>query len=146
MAIYPNKERIEELMKGPADQPVVMVNLLKFKPRADATEGDASGQVAYGRYAEKMREVVESQGGALHLVGPCRLASNRRRRRPTVRCRGAGNTAASRSFEKVLERETRFELATLCLGSSGWSSDSGFCSSGSRGCGWVANRRLGEPA
>ncbi len=63
MAIYPNKEQIEELMKGPADQPVVMVNLLKFKPRADKSEGDASGQAAYGRYAEKMREVVESQGG-----------------------------------------------------------------------------------
>ena len=63
MAIYPNKEQIEELMKGPADEPVVMVNLLKFKERADESEGDATGQVAYGRYAEKMREVVESQGG-----------------------------------------------------------------------------------
>lgn len=69
MAIYPNKEQIEELMKGPPDQPVVMVNLLKFKPRADASEGDASGQEAYGRYAEQMRKVVESQGGRFIWAG-----------------------------------------------------------------------------
>ena len=74
MAIYPNKEQIEELLKGPADQPVVMVNLLKFKERADATEGDASGQVAYGRYAEQMRKVVESQGGRFIWAG--RVDSN----------------------------------------------------------------------
>lgn len=69
MAIYPNKEQIEELMKGPADQPVVMVNLLKFKERADESEGDTSGQVAYGRYAEQMRKVVESQGGRFIWAG-----------------------------------------------------------------------------
>ncbi len=69
MAIYPNKEQIEELIKGPADQPVVMVNLLKFKERADESEGDASGQVAYGRYAEQMRKVVESQGGRFIWAG-----------------------------------------------------------------------------
>ena len=69
MAIYPNKEQIEELMKGPADQPVVMVNLLKFKERADESEGGASGQQAYGRYAEQMRKVVESQGGRFIWAG-----------------------------------------------------------------------------
>ena len=69
MAIYPNKEQIEELMKGPADQPVVMVNLLKFKERADESEGDASGQQAYGRYAEQKRKVVESQGGRFIWAG-----------------------------------------------------------------------------
>ena len=69
MAIYPNKEQIEELLKGPADQPVVMVNLLKFKERADESEGDSSGQQAYGRYAEQMRKVVESQGGRLIWAG-----------------------------------------------------------------------------
>ncbi len=69
MAIYPNKEQIEELMKGPADKPVVMVNLLKFKQRADASEGDSSGQEAYGRYAEQMRKVVESQGGRFIWAG-----------------------------------------------------------------------------
>ena len=69
MAIYPNKEQIEELLKGPADQPVVMVNLLKFKERADESEGDSSGQQAYGRCAEQMRKVVESQGGRFIWAG-----------------------------------------------------------------------------
>ena len=69
MAIYPNKEQIEELLNGPADQPVVMVNLLKFKERADESEGDSSGQQAYGRYAEQMRKVVESQGGRFIWAG-----------------------------------------------------------------------------
>ena len=69
MAIYPTREQIEELMKGPADQPVIMINLLRFKPRADASEGDASGQEAYGRYAEQMRKVVESRGGRFIWVG-----------------------------------------------------------------------------
>ena len=69
MAIYPNPEQIKELLDGPADQPVVMVNLLKFKPRADASEGDASGQEAYGRYAEQMRKVVESGGGRFIWAG-----------------------------------------------------------------------------
>ena len=36
MAIYPTGEQFQELMKGPQDQPVVMLNLLRFKPRADA--------------------------------------------------------------------------------------------------------------
>ena len=69
MAIYPSNEQIEELMTGPTDQPVVMVNLLKFKERADESEGEASRQVAYGRYAEQMRKVVESQGGRFIWAG-----------------------------------------------------------------------------
>ncbi len=69
MAIYPTREQIEGLMKGPSDQPVVMINLLRFKPRAEGSEGDASGQEAYGRYAEQMRKVVESQGGRFLWAG-----------------------------------------------------------------------------
>jgi hypothetical protein len=30
MAIYPTPDQIQELLRGPADQPVVMVNLLRF--------------------------------------------------------------------------------------------------------------------
>lgn len=63
MAIYPTAEQMQELMKGPADMPVVMVNLLRFKPKADSSEGDASGVEAYMRYGAKMREFVESKGG-----------------------------------------------------------------------------------
>ncbi len=69
MAIYPTAEQMQELMKGPADTPVVMVNLLKFKPKADESEGDVSGQQAYMRYGAKMREFVESKGGRFIWAG-----------------------------------------------------------------------------
>jgi len=51
MAIYPTTEQIERLMAGPADQPVVMVNLLCFKPRADAPdEGIAECKRRFRQY------------------------------------------------------------------------------------------------
>lgn len=69
MAIYPTPEQMQELMNGPADQPVVMVNLLRFKPKADDSEGDVSGREAYMRYGAKMREFVESHGGRFIWAG-----------------------------------------------------------------------------
>lgn len=69
MAIYPTTNQIEGLLAGPADQPVVMVNLLRFKPRADAPDGGLSGEEAYRRYAESMRAFVESKGGRFLWIG-----------------------------------------------------------------------------
>jgi len=57
----PEPDQIQELLKGPADTPVVMVNLLRFKQRAEGEEG--SGTEAYGRYAERMQKIVEAGGG-----------------------------------------------------------------------------------
>ena len=67
--IAPGPEQIQELLKGPADTPVVMVNLLRFKK--DATEPDVglSGAEAYSRYGEQMIQWVESQGGRLIWSG-----------------------------------------------------------------------------
>ncbi len=69
MAIYPTPEQIEKLLAGPADQPVVMVNLLRFRPRADAPDEGISGEEAYRRYADQMRTFVESKGGRILWVG-----------------------------------------------------------------------------
>ncbi len=69
MALYPTQEQIQTLMRGPADQPVVMVNLLTFKPTADAPDEGVSGEEAYRRYAEKMRAFVESKGGRFIWIG-----------------------------------------------------------------------------
>jgi uncharacterized protein (DUF1330 family) len=69
MAIYPTAEQVQTLLAGPADQPVVMVNLLRFKPQADGIDAGLSGEQAYRRYAEKMREVVEAEGGRFLWVG-----------------------------------------------------------------------------
>src|SRR6266568_997052 len=69
MAIYPHPEQIERLLTGPADQPVVMVNLLRYKPQADAPDEGLSGEAAYRRYAEPMRKFVESKGGRFLWIG-----------------------------------------------------------------------------
>lgn len=69
MAIYPAPEQIRDLLAGPADRPVVMVNLLRFKPRADAPDEGLSGEEAYRRYADAMRSIVESRGGRFLWVG-----------------------------------------------------------------------------
>ncbi len=69
MALYPTQEQIETLMRGPAGRPVVMVNLLTFKPAADAPDEGVSGEEAYRRYAEKMRPFVESKGGRFIWIG-----------------------------------------------------------------------------
>ncbi len=44
MAIYPSPEQIQTVLAGPAGRPVVMVNLLTFKPRADAPDEGMSGE------------------------------------------------------------------------------------------------------
>jgi uncharacterized protein (DUF1330 family) len=69
MALYPTRAQIERLLAGPADQPVVMVNLLSFKPQAEAPDDGLSGEAAYRRYAEQMRTFVESKGGRFLWVG-----------------------------------------------------------------------------
>lgn len=67
MAIYPTSEQIQTLLADPDDRPVVMLNLLRFKPRADGDE--TSGQASYERYATAMRALVESEGGRFLWAG-----------------------------------------------------------------------------
>ena len=69
MAIYPTPEQIQRLLAGPADQPVVMLNLLRFKPRADAPDDGISGEEAYRRYSDLMQTFVESKGGRFLWIG-----------------------------------------------------------------------------
>jgi uncharacterized protein (DUF1330 family) len=69
MALYPTAEQIQELLAGPSDQPVVMLNLLRFKPQADASHPGTSGEEAYLRYAQEMRSFVESKGGRFLWAG-----------------------------------------------------------------------------
>ena len=63
IAQRPEAEQIKNLMRGPADTPVVMVNLLSFKDRADGGNEGMTGAESYMRYGEKMRKFVESKGG-----------------------------------------------------------------------------------
>jgi uncharacterized protein (DUF1330 family) len=54
IALYPTREQIQALLADPTPGPVVMVNLLRFRP---------GGEAAYRRYAEAMRKIVEGRGG-----------------------------------------------------------------------------------
>ena len=49
-AIRPNKAQFIELMEAPDEGPVVMLNLLKFKEKADGAEG--TGASEYGKYGD----------------------------------------------------------------------------------------------
>ncbi len=68
IAKLPRPEQIQKLLEGPRDSPVVMLNLLKFNARAEDDEGGSGGD-AYGRYAGRMREIVERQGGRFLFAG-----------------------------------------------------------------------------
>lgn len=63
IAQRPEPQQIQELMKGSEDTPVVMVNLLSFKDRADGGNEGMTGAESYMRYAANMRKFVESKGG-----------------------------------------------------------------------------------
>jgi uncharacterized protein (DUF1330 family) len=69
IAVYPTPDQISKLSASSDDGPVVMVNLLRFKPKADAPDEGLSGQEAYRRYAEQMIAFVQSKGGRVIWSG-----------------------------------------------------------------------------
>jgi uncharacterized protein (DUF1330 family) len=69
IAQLPEASQIKELMEGPSDTPVVMVNLLSFKTSADGDNEGMTGRESYMRYGGKMREYVESKGGRFLWTG-----------------------------------------------------------------------------
>lgn len=69
IAQTPQPQQIQQLMEGPQDTPVVMVNLLSFKESADGDNGGISGQEAYMKYGASMRKFVESKGGRFIWAG-----------------------------------------------------------------------------
>ena len=66
-AIRPNKAQFMELLASPDEGPVVMLNLLKFKEKADG--GAASGASEYGKYGEAVVQMVEARGGKVLWMG-----------------------------------------------------------------------------
>jgi len=84
MSIRPNADQFNELAAAPDDQPVVMLNLLKFKPRADAPQDEASekdaasekdeaaevsGAESYRSYGEVAVQMIEERGGSVIWAG-----------------------------------------------------------------------------
>lgn len=71
-ALYPTADRIADLMAETSDKPITMLNLLKFRERAQYADGrasDLSGRDAYMLYGAKMQRVVEREGGRMVFSG-----------------------------------------------------------------------------
>lgn len=67
-AMYPVTDQIEALRNDPSPKPIVMLNLLKFRPKAQYSDGrktDLTGAEAFAIYIEQMRKLVEAGGGKL---------------------------------------------------------------------------------
>ena len=64
--VSPGREQIQAFLSTQGGGPVAMVNLLKFREKAeyeDGRETDLSGAEAYALYAGEMRKLVEGSGG-----------------------------------------------------------------------------------
>jgi len=71
-AVMPSPEQAMGFFGGPEDGPFVMVNLLKFKDRAeypDGSDAHLTGAEAYARYGEEVRKLVEGLGGRIRYQG-----------------------------------------------------------------------------
>lgn len=61
-----NEDELKSFAQCPDDQPVVMINLLKFKT---TTESGESGEAVYTRYAQNAAPFVAEVGGKLLWQG-----------------------------------------------------------------------------
>ena len=64
-------ERIEEMMQPGPDGPIYMVNLLKFKDKAeyeDARETDLTGFEAYQLYGRAVSQIIQEYGGEIQFA------------------------------------------------------------------------------
>lgn len=67
-----SRERIEAMMEDGPDGPIFMVNLLKFKERAEYDDGrktDLTGREAYNLYGAAVSELIVEYGGEVVFVG-----------------------------------------------------------------------------
>ena len=64
-SVYPTFEQLMPLATDPTPGPIAMVNLLRFRDRAQYSDGradDVSGREAYMRYVAEMGPIVEAAG------------------------------------------------------------------------------------
>ena len=70
--LYPGAETIASLFADISDKRIVMLNLLKFRPRAeypDGRESDLTGREAYRLYADAMQKIITREGGRVLFSG-----------------------------------------------------------------------------
>jgi uncharacterized protein (DUF1330 family) len=66
--ITPTQHQVEQLASHPSEEPVVMLNLLRFKDDADGIDAGVSGQQAYARYGEQAAPFLQRVGGRVLIA------------------------------------------------------------------------------
>ena len=72
-AVYPGAEQAAAFFGLTEDGPFVMVNLLKFKEKAEYADGSDAGQSgreAYERYGAEVAKLIAGLGGRILYSGP----------------------------------------------------------------------------
>jgi len=70
--VKPNDEQMAGFLEGDIDSPIEMVNLLKFKDKAEYEDGRATemtGEEAYAIYAMEVQEHLKKVGGKSIFFG-----------------------------------------------------------------------------
>lgn len=65
MSVYPNPDQLRALAQSSDEGPIVMLNLLRFKPVADGIDQGATGAEAYARYSVATEPFLRAVGGRL---------------------------------------------------------------------------------
>jgi uncharacterized protein (DUF1330 family) len=68
MPITPTQTQLTQLIAADSDGPLIMLNLLRFKERADGIDAGLSGAEAYRRYGEATAPFLQRVGGRLLLA------------------------------------------------------------------------------
>jgi len=71
-AVYPPHDQFQDFFDVAEDGPFVMVNLLRFKDRAEYADDPSiriSGREAYERYGVEVSRLVEARGGRIVFTG-----------------------------------------------------------------------------
>ena len=71
-SVIPNKDQMDEFLEGDIESPISMVNLLKFKEKAEYEDGrdtNLSGKEAYMIYGIEVQEHLKKVGGEVVFGG-----------------------------------------------------------------------------
>lgn len=71
-AVFPSMEQASSFFGGPENGPFIMVNLLKFKDKAEYADGsdfDLSGAAAYARYSKAIQACLVAVEGRQIFAG-----------------------------------------------------------------------------
>ena len=68
MPVHPTAEQVQRLQEAGGEEPIVMLNLLRFKPTADGLDEGVTGAEAYARYSAAAEPFLRGVGGRLRAA------------------------------------------------------------------------------